>query len=76
MKRHDGLITSVQTFAAPCRSVTGSGPGGAAGLLEHGVEPPATPTGDSPAPQKSLLGDAASALRQSVKALFTRLADN
>ncbi|GAA3458361.1 hypothetical protein ACFFSW_03880 [Saccharothrix longispora] len=77
VKRHDGLITSVQTFAAPV-------PLGhpevvlevLRELLEHGVEPPAAPTGDSPAPQKSLLGDAASALRQSVRSLFTRLADN
>ncbi|MDQ2584210.1 hypothetical protein CKY47_09495 [Saccharothrix yanglingensis] len=77
VKRHDGLITSVQTFAAPV-------PLGhpevvlevLRELLEHGVEPPATPTGDSAAPQKSLLGDPASTLRQSVRALFTRLADN
>ncbi|MGM1061862.1 hypothetical protein [Saccharothrix sp. Mg75] len=77
VKRHEGFISSVQTFAAPV-------PLGhpevvlevLRELLDHGIEPVGTPaTGDAQAPP-SLLGDAASALRQSVRSLFTRLSDN
>ncbi|GAB2978233.1 hypothetical protein [Saccharothrix stipae] len=80
IRRHQDLINSAQTFAAPV-------PLGhpevvlevLRELLDRDVDPRAGRTGAEPANGKSepgsLLGDAASALRQSVNRLFDRLKD-
>ncbi|GGP71904.1 hypothetical protein [Saccharothrix coeruleofusca] len=80
--KYDGTIRSVQTFAAPIplghpevvlevlRELLGHG-------VDAGVDPGAQPVpGMEPENRSSsLLGDAASALRQSVRGLFDRLRD-
>jgi hypothetical protein len=80
IRRHQDLINSAQTFAAPV-------PLGhpevvlevLRELLDRDVDPRTDPAGAEPAngggEAGSLLGDAASALRQSVNRLFDRLKD-
>lgn len=72
VKRHEGIITSVQTFAAP---VPLGHPEVVLEVLRELLDHDVAPTGEEPS-RASLLGDAASALRDSVRSLFTRLTDN
>ncbi|WP_051772126.1 hypothetical protein [Saccharothrix sp. NRRL B-16314] len=84
VRRHEGLISSVQTFAAP---IPLGHPEVVLEVLRELLDQDVTPTsvagkpdaGEEERPARgggdvgSLLGDAASALRQSVRQLFDRL---
>ncbi|ONI80531.1 hypothetical protein ALI22I_45420 [Saccharothrix sp. ALI-22-I] len=75
VRRHEGLISSVQTFAAP---VPLGHPEVVLEVLRELLNLDVDPQADPPLPSggrrpDSLLGDAASALRQSVAQLWERL---
>lgn len=75
VRRHEGLISSVQTFAAP---VPLGHPEVVLEVLRELLDQDVTPQASQPAANGhreagSLLGDAASAVRQSVTQLFDRL---
>ncbi|MBB5800681.1 hypothetical protein F4560_000449 [Saccharothrix ecbatanensis] len=82
VRRHEGLISSVQTFAAP---IPLGHPEVVLEVLRELLDQDVRPgpiTGDQTAGERKrpgdvglLLGDAASALRQSVRQLFDRLRD-